>query len=43
MAAGRSAYEAQGRGYGLIQMRDLVDRAASGSLRILSRKRAIHI
>ena len=38
MAAGRSAYEEQGRGNGLAQMRDLVDRAAAGSLHILSRK-----
>ena len=38
MAAGRSAYEEQGRGYGLMQVRDLVDRTASGSLQILSRR-----
>ena len=38
MAAGRSAYEEQSRGHGLVQMRQLVDIASSGSLRILSRK-----
>ena len=38
MEAGRSAYRQDGRGHGLVQMRDLVDRAASGSLRILSRR-----
>ena len=38
MAVGRSAYDAQGRGHGLAQMRNLVEHATSGSLRILSRK-----
>ena len=38
MEVGRSTVEDQGRGYGLIQMRRLVDLAASGSLRILSRR-----
>ena len=38
MAAGRSAIQGQGRGHGLVQMRGLVDLAASGSLRILSRR-----
>ena len=38
METGRSMFEQQGRGHGLAQMRGLVDLAASGSLRILSRK-----
>ncbi|MDE2816792.1 MAG: hypothetical protein OXK81_08845 [Chloroflexota bacterium] len=38
MTAGRSAHQVQGRGYGLAQMRELVDLAGSGSLRILSRR-----
>lgn len=38
MAAGRSMSESQGRGNGLVQMRQLVDLATSGSLRILSRR-----
>ncbi len=36
MEVGRSEFDDQGRGHGLAQMRDLVDRASSGSLRILS-------
>ena len=38
MEVGRSTLKDQGRGHGLIQMRELVDLAASGSLRILSRR-----
>ena len=38
METGRSMVDQQGRGHGLAQMRGLVDQAASGSLRILSRR-----
>ena len=38
MATGRSMFNQKGRGYGLAQMRNLVDLAASGSLRILSKE-----
>ena len=38
MEVGRSTLRDQGRGHGLIQMRELVGLAASGSLRILSRR-----
>ena len=39
MAVGRSEFEDQNRGYGLAQMRDLVDESVSGSIRILSGRR----
>ena len=38
MEVGRSMYHGMGRGHGLAQMQRLVDSAASGSLRILSRR-----
>ncbi len=38
MAAGRSAYRRQGRGHSLVKIGNLVNRAALGSLRFLSRK-----
>lgn len=38
MEVGRSMYRGMGRGHGLAQMQRLVDSAASGSLRILSRR-----
>ena len=38
MAAGRSVFDEPGRGFGLLQMRQLVEIATSGSLRILSRR-----